>query len=210
MSWCNVMGRVWWILYYWSVLLGGRSYSNNAEWKDLITDCFWLLDRWYRHRRGSILDILFVMIRSVMRYYWSALLGNLCAGWKIVYVSSSMVSSVWMFFVDFVRDFSIFVMILLIRSTCGIIRNGNIWFISALFRLLDRLVSFFFVVVCVWTFYMDFDGIIILGIYDNSGWKDSITLFTLLHQWPLYYHCWIDIILIWIYSYFVFRMNIIG
>lgn len=204
------MGRVWWILYYWSVLLGGRSYSNNAEWKDLITDCFWLLDRWYRHRRGSILDILFVMIRSVMRYYWSALLGNLCAGWKIVYVSSSMVSSVWMFFVDFVRDFSIFVMILLIRSTCGIIRNGNIWFISALFRLLDRLVSFFFVVVCVWTFYMDFDGIIILGIYDNSGWKDSITLFTLLHQWPLYYHCWIDIILIWIYSYFVFRMNIIG
>lgn len=202
------MGRVWWILYYWSVLLGGRSYSNNAEWKDLITDCFWLLDRWYRHRRGSILDILFVMIRSVMRYYWSALLGNLCAGWKIVYVSSSMVSSVWMFFVDFVRDFSIFVMILLIRTTCGIIRN--IWFISALFRLLDRLVSFFFVVVCVWTFYMDFDGIIILGIYDNSGWKDSITLFTLLHQWPLYYHCWIDIILIWIYSYFVFRMNIIG
>lgn len=143
MSWCNVMGRVWWILYYWSVLLGGRSYSNNAEWKDLITDCFWLLDRWYRHRRGSILDILFVMIRSVMRYYWSALLGNLCAGWKIVYVSSSMVSSVWMFFVDFVRDFSIFVMILLIRTTCGIIRNGNIWFISALFRLLDRLVSFF-------------------------------------------------------------------
>lgn len=121
----------------------GKEYSNNAEWKDLITDCFWLLDRWYRHRRGSILDILFVMIRSVMRYYWSALLGNLCAGWKIVYVSSSMVSSVWMFFVDFVRDFSIFVMILLIRTTCGIIRNGNIWFISALFRLLDRLVSFF-------------------------------------------------------------------
>lgn len=105
---------------------------------------------------------------------------------------------VWMFFV---RDFLILLMMLLTR--CG--QRGIEICDRVVFGSLDR----WYLYCCCLRFIYGFWSYIMLEIYDNSGWKDSITLFTLLYRRPLHYHCWIDI-LIWIYSYFVFRMDIIG
>lgn len=88
---------------------------------------------------------------------------------------------VWMFFV---RDFLILLMMLLTR--CG--QRGIEICDRVVFGSLDR----WYLYCCCLRFIYGFWSYIMLEIYDNSGWKDSITLFTLLYRRPLHYHCWIE------------------
>lgn len=112
MSWYNAMGCVWWILYYWSVLLGGRGTMRNGEGSD-----YWLFLIARSMVSLRICIRLFGFVRNdsvnsdIIDLYYLGIYDD--AGWKIVYVSSSIS---FQFFVDFVRDFPIFMVILLIRG----------------------------------------------------------------------------------------------
>lgn len=104
MSWYNAMGCVWWILYYWSVLLGGRGTMRNGEGSD-----YWLFLIARSMVSSRICFRLFGFVRNdsvnsdIIDLYYLEIYDD--AGWKIVYVSSSILSSVLCRFCTWFPDF---------------------------------------------------------------------------------------------------------
>lgn len=103
MSWYNAMGCVWWILYYWSVLLG-RGTMRNGEGSD-----YWLFLIARSMVSSRICFRLFGFVRNdsvnsdIIDLYYLGIYDD--AGWKIVYVSSSILSSVLCRFCTWFPDF---------------------------------------------------------------------------------------------------------